>query len=198
MGLPVTAGVALRLCGSAARWQTHEAQILGETTVRSLVHSHGQLIRQAEQAQVTALAMRDDIATLDLTLVPHEQPRRQAGWPRELNAAVDAALARGQIRPPEGVSLADWERVLAARRAEVTCSVEDLRHLGPGLEADQVLLTVDEVLTRRPQAGYFLELRTARLMMAGGYRYFSVSVWHSSSTCGWWWSWRWACSAPCS
>jgi hypothetical protein len=36
-----------------------------------------------------------------------------------------------------------------------------------------VLLTIDEVLTRRPQAGHFLELRTARLMMAGGYRYFS-------------------------
>jgi len=64
-------------------------------------------------------------------------------------------------------------RVLAARRAEVTCSVEDLRYLGPGLESDQVLLTVDEVLTRRPQAGHFLELRTARLMMAAGEWYFS-------------------------
>jgi len=61
----------------------------------------------------------------------------------------------------------------AARRAEVTCSVEDLRHLGPGLESDQVLLTVDEVLTPRPQAGHFLELRTACLMMAAGYRHFS-------------------------
>src|SRR6266545_81233 len=88
-------------------WQTHEAQILGETTVRSLVRSHAQLIRQAEQAQVTALAMRDDLATLDLTLVPHEQPRRRAGWPKELNAAVDAALAREQVGPPEGVSWAD-------------------------------------------------------------------------------------------
>jgi hypothetical protein len=105
--------------------------------------------------------------------VTHELPRRRAGWPKELNAAVDAALAREQIRPPEAVSWADWERVLAARRAEVTCSVVDLRHLGPGLESDQVLLTVDEVLTRRPQAGHFLELRTARLMMAAGYRHFS-------------------------
>jgi len=30
-------------------WHTHEAQILGETTLRSLVRSHGQSIRQAEQ-----------------------------------------------------------------------------------------------------------------------------------------------------
>jgi hypothetical protein len=63
--------------------------------------------------------------------------------------------------------------VLAARRAEVTCSVEDLRHLGPGLESDQVLLTVDYVLTRRPQAGHFLELRIARLTMAAGEWYCS-------------------------
>jgi len=74
-------------------WQTHEAQILGETTVRSLVRSHGQLIRHAEQAPLTALATRDDLATLDVRLVPHEQQRRRAGWPKELNTAVDAALA---------------------------------------------------------------------------------------------------------
>ena len=51
-------------------WQTHEAQILSDTTIRSLVRTHGQIIRQAEQAEVTALAIRDDLATLDLKLVP--------------------------------------------------------------------------------------------------------------------------------
>lgn len=134
-------------------WQTHDAEILADTTIRSLVRTHGQVIRQAEQAEVTALATRDDLASLELTLVPHEQPRRRAGWPVELNAAVDAALVREHARPPDGVSWADWERVLAARRAEVACSVEDLRHLGPELEPNQVLLTVDEVLTRKPAAG---------------------------------------------
>jgi len=108
-------------------WQTHDQDVLSDTTIRSLVRAHGQIIRQAEQLEVTALATRDDLATLDLNLVPHGQMRRRAGWPAELNAAVDAALARDQVRPPEGVSWADWDRVLAARRAEATCPVEDLR-----------------------------------------------------------------------
>jgi hypothetical protein len=154
-------------------WQTHDTQILSDTTIRSLVRTHGQVIRQAELAEVTELATRDDLASLDLRLVPHEQPRRRAGWPNELNAAVDAALARKQVCPPAGVSWADWERVLATRRAEPTSPLEDLRHLGPELEANQVLLTVDEVLTRRPLPGHFLELRTARIMTERGSRYLS-------------------------
>ncbi len=154
-------------------WQTHEAQILGETTVRSLVRSHGQLIRQAEQAEVTALATRDDLTMVNLNLVPHGQARCRAGWPAALNAAIDAALAREHAGPPDGVSWADGERVLAARRAERARPVEELRRLGPEVEADQVLLTVDEVLTRKPEAGHFLELRTARVMTAHGYRYLS-------------------------
>jgi hypothetical protein len=105
--------------------------------------------------------------------VPHDQRRRRSGWPVELNAAVEAALAAEQVCPPEGVSWADWKRVLAARRAEAASPVEDLRQLGPELEAQQVLLTVDEVLTRRPEPGHFLELRTARIMTKQGYRYLS-------------------------
>jgi len=119
------------------------------------------------------LAAQHNLASVDLQLTPHGQPRRRVGWPAELNAAVDAALAADQVFPPSGVSWGDWERVLAARRAETTCPVEALRHLGPALEPDQVLLTVDEVLTRRPQASHFLSLRTARIMTSAGYRYVS-------------------------
>jgi hypothetical protein len=154
-------------------WQTHDDAILSDTTIRSLVRMHGQIIRQVEQAEVAALSTRDDLANLDLNLVPYGQIRRRAGWPAALNAAVDAALGSQQIRPPDGVSWADWERVLAARRAEATWLVEDLRHLGPELEPNQVLLTVDEVLTRRPLPGHFLELRTARIMTERGSRYLS-------------------------
>ena len=154
-------------------WQTHDLDVLSDTTIRSLVRTHGQIVRQAELVEVAALATRDDLTSLDLALVPREQPRRRAGWPAELNAAVDAALAREQVCPPDGVSWADWERVLAARRGEATCPTEDLRHLGPELEPNQVLLTVDEVLTRRPEAGRCLELRTARIVTAHGSRYLS-------------------------
>jgi hypothetical protein len=154
-------------------WQTQEAQILGETTIRSLVRSHGQLIRHVEQAEVATLAAQDELTMLGLQLVPHDQPRVRAGWSVELNAAVDAALTARQVCPPAGVSWADWERVLAARRAEASSSVEELRQLRPTLEPSQVFLTIDEVLTRRPAVGRFLELRTARVMTAAGYRYFS-------------------------
>ena len=37
---------------------------------------------------------------------------------------------------------ADWERVLAARRTEVACPIEDLHHMGPELQPNQVLLAV--------------------------------------------------------
>ena len=154
-------------------WQTQEEQVLSDTTIRTIVRSHGQLIRQVEQIEVAALRQRDDLATLDLQLVPHHQPRRRAGWPKELNAAVEAAIAATQVRPPDGVSWADWDRVVAARRADVKEPVEDLRHLGPQLEADQVLVTVDEVLTRKPEPHRFWELRTACIVTADGYRYLS-------------------------
>src|SRR4051794_21555222 len=97
----------------------------------SLVRAHGWVIRQAEQAEVAHLATRDDLVGSELALVPLDQPRRRAGWPAALNAAVDAALAREQVRPPDDVSWADWERVLAARRAGAARPVEDLRRLGP-------------------------------------------------------------------
>src|SRR4028119_771439 len=93
-------------------WQTYDEDVLSDTTVRSLVRTHGQIIRQAEQAEVVALATRDDLATLNFNLMAPEQPRRRVGWPTELNAAVDAALVREQVSPPEGVSWADWDRVL--------------------------------------------------------------------------------------
>lgn len=183
-GLIITRGLQEWACllpqelpfGSVARllgWQTHDDDVLADTTIRSLARTHGQIIRQAEQAEAAALATRGDLTASALNLVPPTQPRRRAGWPLELNAAVDAALAREHVRPPEGISWSDWERVVAARRVEALYPIEGLRHLGPHLEPHQVLLTMDEVLTRRPEAGRFLELRTARLVTEHGSRYLS-------------------------
>jgi len=151
-------------------WQTQEKKVLCATTIRSLVRTHGQILRQAEQAEVAALLQRDDLATLRPQLAPVTAPRRRAGWPKELNAAVDLALAAGAERPPQGIRQADWERVLDARRQEATLTPETLRHLGPTLEPDQVLLTIDAVLTRTPQAHQFGEIRTARITTAEGTR----------------------------
>ena len=76
--------------------------MLSDTTIRTIVRSHGQIVRQAEQAEVAALLQQDDLATLDLQVVPHDQPRRRAGWPVELNKAVSTALATEQVCPPAG------------------------------------------------------------------------------------------------
>jgi hypothetical protein len=154
-------------------WQTHEPQLLSASTVRTLVREHGQALRQAERAEVAALVDRDDVATLAPCLVPQTQPRRRPGWPTALNAAVDLALAAGEVRPPSGVRYADWDRVLTARRQEASVTLDELRHLGPELEPDQVLLTMDEVLTRQTAAHQFWTLRTARLTTALGTRYLS-------------------------
>jgi len=151
-------------------WQTGEEKVLSATTIRSLVRTHGQLIRQAEQAEVAALGQRDDLEVRRPQLVPVTAPRRRAGWPKELSAAVDLALAAGAARPPQGIRQADWERVLDARRQEASLTLEHLRHLGPTLEPDQVLLTIDAVLTRTPQAHQFGEIRTARITTAEGTR----------------------------
>src|SRR5439155_24566973 len=67
---------------------------------------------------------------------------------------------------------ADWERVLAARRAEDGPStVAQLARLGPELADGQVLASGDEVLVRQPQNGAFAELHTARVVTRQGYRY---------------------------
>jgi hypothetical protein len=144
--------------------------VLSDTTIRTIVGTHGQIIRHAEQTEVAALRQRDDLATMKLLVVAHDQPRRQAGWPKELNAAVDVALAAEQVCPADGVSWADWKRVLAARRIETTRRAEELCHLGPALEADQLLVSVDELLRRKPEAHRFWELRTARIVTAAGSR----------------------------
>jgi hypothetical protein len=159
-------------------WQTQELQVLSSTTVRSLVRSHGQLIRQEEQAEVETLLAESDLTALRPQLVPHQEPRRRAAWPEELNRAAEVALAAEDPVPPEGVSKTDGERVLAARQEEQALSTEELRRLGPELEADQVLAAVDEVLTRKPEKRRFWQLRTARVATTAGYRY--VSGWGDS------------------
>jgi len=63
--------------------------------------------------------------------------------------------------------------VLAARAEDSTQSVTSLRRLGPDLAPGQMLLVLDEVLTRAPGQGQFQELRTACLLTADGRRYLS-------------------------
>ena len=154
-------------------WHTHSEQSLADTTLRSLVRTHGQIIRQAEQQEVAALLDRSDLSSLEPVLLEPHQPRRRAGWPTELSSAVEQALNDGLADPPVGVSRADWERLLDARRHEASLAIEELRQLGPEVQPNQTLVHVDEVLTRAVGQRRFWELRTARVATPMGTRYLS-------------------------
>ncbi|MBE7470855.1 MAG: hypothetical protein HS114_17105 [Anaerolineales bacterium] len=59
-------------------WMSHDPAVMSETQTRRWVSQHGQLIRQAEQAEVTALQERSDLAGLTAQLQPASEPRRPA------------------------------------------------------------------------------------------------------------------------
>lgn len=194
-GIVITRGLQEMAClladtlpfATAARllgWQTQGPgqEGLCASTLRTLVREHGAVLAEAEQAEVvrvSALLARG--VAPPPRLVPAQPPRRRAGWPAALCAAIDHALAAEAAPPPTGVRVADWERVLAVRRQEQTDGESgteaapgtDLRRLGPRVGADEVVASADEVLTRRPQRRQFWELRTARVATAAGYRYVS-------------------------
>jgi hypothetical protein len=182
-GVIITRGVQELVClfsldlpfESAQRlmaWHVQDENLLCSNTFRSLVKTHGQVIRQAEVAEVEALLAQDQWSDRKPHLVPLTQPRRQANWPTELRDAFASALEAEQALPPQGVSLADWERVLEARRRELL-EPEELRRLGPKISEGQVMACVDEVLTRQPKRRCFWELRTAYVATTEGYRYLS-------------------------
>jgi hypothetical protein len=165
-------GTTERLLG----WMTHDPEAMSETQVRRWVCRHGQIIRQAEQAEVEALQQRADLDGLQAQLQRAGEPRRPAAWAVELNQAVETALAQPNPQPPEGITAADWERVVQARQAETTAGAERLRRLGPQVQPGEVVASVDEIEVRRPQKRRFLQLGTAYVRTPDGYRYLSGSL----------------------
>ena len=65
---------------------------------------------------------------------------------------------------------------MQARQAEMTTSAAELRRLGPQVQPGEVVASVDEIQVRRPQKRRFLELGTAYVRTASGYRYLSGSI----------------------
>jgi hypothetical protein len=154
----------------------HDPDVLSETQMRRWVCTHGQIIREAEQAEVETLWQRADLDGLKAQLREVGEPRRPAAWAAELNQAVETALAQAHPQPPEGISISDWERVVQARQAEITASAEHLRRLGPQVQPGEVVASVDEVQVRRPEKRRFLQLGSAYVRTATGCRYLSGSL----------------------
>lgn len=165
-------GTAERLLG----WMTQDDETMSETQIRRWVCRHGQLIRQSEQAEVEALEQLPNLEGLKAQLSTAGEPRRPAAWAAELNQAIEIALAQPNPQPPPGVSATDWERVVRARQVTPMLKVDDLRRLGPQVQLDEVVASVDEIVVRRPEKRRFLELSTACVRTAQGYRYLSGPV----------------------
>lgn len=153
-------------------WQTQCEEMICSTEVRCLVRAHGQVIRQAEAAEVAELLKREDSSDLKAQLVPAREARRPAAWPEELTTAVEKALEQEEPEPPEGVRTCDWERVLTARREE-RADVAQLRRLGPEVRPGQIVAATDDVEVRRPERRGKLYIRTARVATREGFRYLS-------------------------
>ena len=165
-------GTAERLLG----WMTQDDETMSETQMRRWVCRHGQLIRQSEQAEVEALEQLSSLEGLKAQLSAAGEPRRLAAWVAELNQTIEVALEQPNPQPPPGVSVTDWERVARARQANPTLTAGELRRLGPQVQPDEVVASVDEIVVRRPEKRRFLELGTACVRTAQGYRYLSGPV----------------------
>jgi hypothetical protein len=165
-------------------WLAGEEHLLCVNEVQRLVVRHGQVLRQAAAAEVQALLAQGDLGARRAKLVRAPPARRPAAWPAALEPVVAAALAAESVTPPEGVAVADWERVRGVRRAEQLAAdpeaapgpdwegdVGSLARLGPELAPDQVLVSADEVKVRQPEKAAWAELRTARIATAAGARY---------------------------
>jgi hypothetical protein len=165
-------GTAGRLLG----WVAHEPKIVSETQMRRWVGRHGALIRAAEKMEVEKLEQLPNLEGLEAQLPPSKKPRCPAAWAEELNQVVEAALAQPDPKPPKGVTLSDWERVMQVRREEPARKAEELRRLGPEIQSGEVVASVDEIVVRRPETRRFLELGTACVRTTAGYRYLSGNI----------------------
>jgi len=173
LGIDFSFPVAQRLLG----WQAGEEKLLCPKEVQRLVVRHGQVLQAAAAAEVQELLARPALEGLAAQWVPADPPRRPAAWPAEVQEVVATALAAESPTPPEGVSVAAWERVLAVRRAEAATPLSTLARLGPQLAPDQILVTADGVMVRQPAKKSWGELRTACVATPQGYRFLCGTGW---------------------
>jgi len=152
-------------------WMSHEEKLLSKNTIREMVKEEGESIREAEKAEVERLTSSDNLSELKAKVIPHKM-RRMASWPKEVTEAVEEALKKEEPEIPAGMSKADWERILENKKEGKT-TIEELRRLGPKPKDGQVVVSTDEVLVRATKKKSFHDIKTAKVVISEGYRYFS-------------------------
>lgn len=152
---------------------THDAKVLSPREVQEIILRHGQTIREQEEAQVEEI-LQQEAPAREALLVPGQPPRRGPDWPEAVAQAVEDALnAQAWDQPPEGVSIADWERIVAQiqEHEEAASTLKRLARLGPRLRPNELLIALDGIMVRGRAKRSRLELRVARLQTTEGYRY---------------------------
>lgn len=172
-----SSGITAQLFGYLVR----EEKAISARHVGDLAREHGQRIRtQAAEAVGKILAAGPTEPVAPLRLQPWHEPRRDRAWRESLDAVVKQALARGEWRPPQGISVAAWERVheycrpLADAAGELDPEdlppLDELARLGPKIPAGEVVLSLDDVLVRAREKKQHHQVMTAHVATAEGWR----------------------------
>ncbi|MBF0181705.1 MAG: hypothetical protein HQM03_16930, partial [Magnetococcales bacterium] len=135
-------------------WLTGDPETVSETQIRRCVAFHGQLIRDAERAEVNALLALESLDGLQAQMASAKEIRHPAAWDLARDDAIKIAINQQNSSRPEGVSSGDWERVLKARSNEQ--EQQKLRRLGPEVRPGEVVAGTDDVCVRRPESRSWL------------------------------------------
>ena len=155
-----------------------EPKLLSTSKSERVVETHGAAIRTQEEQeaeQILSATMEEEIAPLPLQTSP--APRR-SGLAAELMEQVRQKLATADLdQPPEGLSKANWKRIVVQSREEWTQSTAGssdwFAELGPYLRPGEVALMLDEVVVRGRPKGSRIKEYTARIATTEGFWYVS-------------------------
>ena len=155
-----------------------EPKLLSTSKSERIVQAHGTAVRvreDQEAEQVLSAATEEEIAPLPLQTSP--APRR-SGLAAELMEQVQQKLATADLdQPPEGLSKANWKRIVVQSREEWTQTTDEsldwFTELGPYLRPGEVALMLDEVVVKGRPKGSRVKEYTARIATAEGFWYVS-------------------------
>lgn len=154
---------------------TQDPTVLSEREVQEIILTHGQAIRQLEDAQAESVLHKDEVEG-EPVLVASQAPRRRSDWTEQVGREVETALHTGVLdKAPEGVSDRDWERIVAQTQdqQDENHTLKSLACLGPRLRPNEMLVALDGIVVRGRRKNSRIELRVGRVATVTGYRYIS-------------------------
>jgi hypothetical protein len=153
-----------------------EPALLSPSTSERLVQEHGTAIRTQEEQeaeQVLSAPPEADIAPLPLQ--PATPPRRSPLAAEVIERVRQQLATADPAQPPEGVSKANWQRIVGQSREAWTQSTDTeadwFAELGPFLRPGEVAVLLDGGFVKGRPQGSRLEECTARIATPAGFWY---------------------------